>query len=216
MTTELPRNTIVDSTGRKWRLIISAGIYVALRDHHAIDLLAEDALGEVMIDPVKRSEVLIAILDQQAKSHGLTSDDVDLILWDRDTAPPAHVALEAALEDFYETSGHHAMTDVMTSAREAQKTLQSTARGRINSPKMKRMIEKEIKKAEQAMDEAMDRMEAQQDKSESGNGSPPSSPSPEQPIGETSPLANSGDDTTQSVSSDGATPPSSTAQLSPQ
>lgn len=205
-----PTSTITDEAGRKWRLIIPVGVYVSLRDEHGIDLLAENALGDVLTDPEKRSEVLIAILDRQATKHGLTPDDVDEMLCDPLTAPPAHVALEAALRDFYLTQGQTIMIEVMNRVHEASKTLMSTATTRINSERMKKLINQEIVNATKKMDEAMDKMEAAQSANDSQDGLTNSSPSPAQPIGDDSPSPNSDAGTGPSPLTAGSTPPAST------
>lgn len=153
---------ILDGSGRKWRLLIPAGVYVDLRDTHGIDLLNEKHCAEMLSDLVKRSEVLIAILDRQATKHGLSPDDVDEMLADPVTAPPAHVALEAALRDFYVMQGAEAMVAVIDRVREAKKTLMNTAMTRINGPTMNRMIEREYTKATTEMDKKLAELEAKQ------------------------------------------------------
>jgi hypothetical protein len=177
-------SSIKDSTGRTWRLIVTVGIYARLLDDEGIDLLDEKSIGDILLDPIKRSEVLIAILDRQAVKHGLSNDDVDEILCDPATAPPAHVALEEALQNFYETQGATAMTAVMKRISEAQKTLKSTAMSRINSDAMRRMIDREITKATTQMDADMAAMEATQLADDTATGSKSKSPSPVQPTGD--------------------------------
>lgn len=200
---------LTDEAGRKWRLIIPVGVYATLRDEHGIDLLAEDALANVMTDPVKRSEVLIAILDRQAAKHGLTPDDVDEMLCDPTTAPPAHVALEAALRGFYVTQGQTIMVEVMDRVLAAAKTLTNTATTRINSERMKMLMKRELDRASAKMDQEMDRMEAEQSANDSLVGSTNSLPPPVQPTGESSPSGSSAAATAPSASTAGSTPPGS-------
>lgn len=176
-------SSIKDSTGRTWRLIVTVGVYTRLLDDEGIDLLDEKSIGDILLDPVKRSEVLIAILDRQAVKHGLTVDDVDEILCDPATAPPAHVALEEALQNFYETQGATEMAAVMKKAIEAQKTLKNTAMTRINSDQMTRIFGREITKATAKMDAEMAAAEAKQLAEDTETGSTNKSPSPVQPIG---------------------------------
>lgn len=157
---ELP--VIIDANKRKWRLIITVGIYVKLRDEHGIDLLDEKSISNVLMDPVQRSEVLLAILDRQASKLGLTPDDVDELLCDPETSPPAHVALEAALRDFYKTQSAMPMALVLDRVSAAAKILTNTAMDRINSDQMTKMIQKEVEKATRMMDQTLSEMEAKQ------------------------------------------------------
>jgi limonene-1,2-epoxide hydrolase len=121
-------------------------------------------------------------LDRQAVKLGLGANDVDEILCDPETAPPAHVALEAALRVFYKTQSQDVLVSVIDRVREAAKTLTNTAMTRINGETMTRMIQREVQKANKIMDRSMAEMEAKQI---ADDGSTSLSPSREQVIGAT-------------------------------
>ena len=157
---------LTDAKGRKWRLVITAGVYATLRDEHGIDLASEKSVADVYGDYIKQSEVLIACLDKQAKSNGLSTDDVDELLSDPETQPFPHEALEVALTNFYLMRAQAPMLRAMEKIREAQKTLNNTAIQRMDSQAMTNLLERQQRMVSSRMDHGMRMAQKEMDEAE--------------------------------------------------
>jgi hypothetical protein len=143
-------NTFKDNSGREWKLSLTIGSAIKVKDNLQVDLLQPEVgdppvLTKLGVDELLLAQVIAIMLEGQFELHNVDRDDI-YETFDGPTLARAHEAFYKELIDFFQSRGRQ---DRATAVRKQMKMIQSgivAATTKIDNINVDAVIDKEMSK----------------------------------------------------------------------